>query len=682
MATRRERRILAATAVLAVGVPAGAAAWVRAARDALAARLTEAGGIEARIGGVDADLTGAIRITEVALGDLASAEALEAAVAMGSLLDGRLRADELRIDRPRVALRVDPDGDSDLARLARRLARIRDPDGSGLVAAAAGASPGLRRVLVARGALTAHVAGLGELAAEGVELVPDGGGVRLVTGRVRLRGTPGGASIAVDVSFARAAAEVALPAMRLGRVLAVGGAGTIGASGVSGMSEVIMLREVAAGRLAAGGPLERRGAIADGAAARPLAIDVAADLAVPIRGDRLPLRALAALAPAGLGLGDARATGAVAIRRRPGALELSADAAIDGLVVDHPAFAPAPTPLSGRVHGDATISRGAIAWTRGGLSLGAARLSTSGWLGRGAALAGRIDLQLAPAPCADLLAALPPELRGPLDGMALDGTLGARVRLAVDLGAPAGEGASIEHALEGGCRAAAEPPAADVTALAAAGEQQLIDGSRRRVGPGAPDHVALRALPRHVPAAFVAAEDARFFEHGGFDPGQIARSLELDLRERRPLRGGSTISQQLVKNAFLSQRRSLDRKLHEAVLAWRLEARLDKRQILERYLNVIELGPRVFGLGAAARHWFALPARELSVRQAAFLAALTSQPASMSRRVRRAGALDPESAERVDHVLRAMRAAGALTEAALEDARDAPLRLARSALRE
>ncbi len=673
MITRRERRILAATAVLAVGVPAGAAAWIRGATDALAARLTEAGGVEARIGGVDADLTGAVRLTGVALGELAAADAVEASVAMGSLLGGRLRADEVRVDGPRVALRLDPGGDSDLARLARRLMRrgLPAPDRSG---APRGGRPGLRRVLVARGALTARIAGVGELAAEGVELIPDAGGVRVITGPVRLRG--GSRGVAIDVSFARGAAEVALPEVRLGRVLAVGGTGT--AAGAAGAIE---LREVAAGRLGPRGTLELRADVVDGAVARPLAIDVAPGRALAIRAEGVPLRPLAALAPAGLDLARARASGTLTARRRGDALELSADGAIDGLAIDHPAFAAHPTPLAGRVRGDLTISRDAIAWTGGGLELGAARLSTSGWVRR-APLAGQLEVRLAPAPCADLLASVPPELRGPLDGMALDGSLGARARVAIDLAARPGEGASIEGALEGRCAASSEPPAADVTTLAADGEQQLLDGSRRRIGRGDPDHVALRALPAHVAAAFVAAEDARFFDHGGFDLAQIARSLEVDLRERRLVRGGSTISQQLVKNAFLSQRRSFDRKLHEAVLAWRLEARLDKRQILERYLNVIELGPRVFGLGAAARHWFGVPATELTVRQAAFLAALTSQPASMSRRVRRAAALDPESAERVAGVLRAMLAGRAIGPAAYEEAMAAPLELARSALRE
>ena len=239
---------------------------------------------------------------------------------------------------------------------------------------------------------------------------------------------------------------------------------------------------------------------------------------------------------------------------------------------------------------------------------------------------------------------------------------------------------TLDGAIAGGCRVDHEPPGADVAALAAPGDQQLADGTRARVGRGEPDYTALRGLPAHVTGAFVSAEDARFWTHGGFDLVQIARSLEIDLREGRLARGGSTISQQLVKNAFLSQRRSLDRKLHEAVLAWRLEARLDKKQILERYLNIIELGPRVFGVTAAARHWFGAAPRDLTVRQAAFLAAMTSQPASMSRRVRRAGGLDPDSAERVAVILRAMRRDGVITGDAYQAARHAPLGFAATAL--
>src|SRR5690606_15275140 len=141
-------------------------------------------------------------------------DAIEASIGMGSLLGGRLRADEVRVDGPRVAVRIDPDGDSDLARLARRLAR-RALDGPGRSGQAGGAgdpgrAPALRRILVARGALTAHVVGVGELAAEGVELIPEPGGVRVLAGPIRLRAAWGRGARAprVDVAFARGAAEL------------------------------------------------------------------------------------------------------------------------------------------------------------------------------------------------------------------------------------------------------------------------------------------------------------------------------------------------------------------------------------------------------------------------------------------------------------------------------------------
>ncbi|HET9993122.1 MAG TPA: biosynthetic peptidoglycan transglycosylase, partial [Kofleriaceae bacterium] len=167
----------------------------------------------------------------------------------------------------------------------------------------------------------------------------------------------------------------------------------------------------------------------------------------------------------------------------------------------------------------------------------------------------------------------------------------------------------------------------------------------------------------------------------GFDLTQIGKSFEIDLRDRKLARGGSTISQQLVKNAFLAQHRTLDRKIQEAILTWRLEARLAKKQILERYLNIIELGPHVFGIGAAARYWFGLPPQALDLRQAAFLAALTSEPTSMGRRVRHANGLDADSAARVDVILHAMYRDGWIDKTQLDHARDLPLHFATAALK-
>jgi len=673
----REHRTIAVTVLFAVGVPVGAACWVDARTDELAEQLGAAGGVPARIGAIDADLSGAIRLTDVAFGDLVSADAIEASVGMGSLLDGQLRADEIRVEGPHVAIRVDADGDSDLARLAHRLAARRTSRGSGQEQPSH-----VRRIVVAGGTLTARVAGLGELTADGVELVPDAGGVRVVTGPVRARGK--GSRIGVDLAFTRSAAELRLPQLRFGRVLAVGGAGTVTAlpGSDSRPHEALALRDLAAGRRIAGGPLEIRAVIDDSGVSRTVAVDVSpADFAVTVRGDRVPLRALASLAPSGLDVTDTHATGAVTLRRRlDHTVQLVADGKLDHLVIDHRTFATLPITVSTAVRAEVILSADAIAVPSATFALGAIELTANGWLRRGTPVSGQLDLQLASTSCAALLGSLPESLRGPLDGMGVTGSLGAHARLAIDLAAPAGEGTTLASSLTGRCVVTAEPPAADVMTLTAVSEQQLADGSRVRIGSGEPDWTPLRGLPSHIAGAFVSAEDARFWEHEGFDLHQIARSLEIDLREHRLARGGSTISQQLVKNAFLSQRRSFDRKLQEAILTWRLEDRLDKKQILERYLNIIELGPRVWGIGAAAKYWFGISARELSARQAAFLAALTSQPASMSRRVRRAGGLDPDSADRVSIVLRAMRRDGAIGGETYEAAKTSQLRFATTAV--
>jgi hypothetical protein len=403
---------------------------------------------------------------------------------------------------------------------------------------------------------------------------------------------------------------------------------------------------------------------------------------IAVRGDHVPLRAFAALAPRGLELDGAHATGSLEVRRDAARVVVDVDGALDGAALDHHVLAALPVPLAAQIRASVAISPEAIAVSRAAIELGAARWTASGWWRRGAPASGQVELSLATAACSDLLAALPAELRGPLDGMVLGGSLGGHLRVAVDLAAPAGDGVELSASITDGCTSEVEPPAADVARLAGPADQVFADGSRARIGKGEPGWAQLGQLPAHVTGAFVSAEDARFYDHAGFDLTQIARSLEIDLREHRLARGGSTISQQLVKNAFLSARRSFDRKLQEAILTWRLEARLDKKQILERYLNIIELGPRAFGLTAAARHWFGVAPRELSVRQAAFLAALTSEPSSMSRRVRRAGGLDPESAARVDVVLRAMRVGGVLDTAQLEAARSATLRFAPVALKQ
>ena len=292
----------------------------------------------------------------------------------------------------------------------------------------------------------------------------------------------------------------------------------------------------------------------------------------------------------------------------------------------------------------------------------------------GGAERAELAVELPETPCDEALAAVPVGLRTHLAGFDVDGTVRGSVALAFDRSNPGATDLDTTIDLSH-CRVAAEPALADPMKIARPFELSTPDGETVRVGDGA-DHVALGRLPRHVAGAFVAAEDARFFHHGGFDAEQIERSLGIDLDSGRLLRGGSTISQQLVKNVYLSPDRTVARKLEEAVLTWRLEARVDKRIILERYLDLIELGPGIRGIGAAARYWFAISPEKLGVRQAAFLAALTPAPRTLSRAVHESGGVDADLADRIDIVLRAMRVSRVIDRATYERARREPLHLA------
>jgi len=146
------------------------------------------------------------------------------------------------------------------------------------------------------------------------------------------------------------------------------------------------------------------------------------------------------------------------------------------------------------------------------------------------------------------------------------------------------------------------------------------------VGPRNPRWTPFGAVPAALKKAVVAAEDANFYAHEGVDYEAIREAIKEDLQKGRFVRGGSTITQQLAKNLFLSREKTLLRKVKEIVLARRMEDALSKQRILELYLNVVELGPMVYGIGHASRYYFGKPASALTVRECAFLASMLPGP--------------------------------------------------------
>ena len=138
--------------------------------------------------------------------------------------------------------------------------------------------------------------------------------------------------------------------------------------------------------------------------------------------------------------------------------------------------------------------------------------------------------------------------------------------------------------------------------------------------------VTLSRMSPFLVKAVMIAEDDKFWSHHGFDLGAIQKALEKDLEKGKLKVGGSTISQQLVKNLYLTPSKSPVRKLKETIITWRMERTLTKRRILELYLNVVEWGEGIFGAEAASQHYFGKPAASLTAEEAAKLAVILPNP--------------------------------------------------------
>ncbi|GMR16643.1 MAG: monofunctional biosynthetic peptidoglycan transglycosylase [Gammaproteobacteria bacterium] len=137
---------------------------------------------------------------------------------------------------------------------------------------------------------------------------------------------------------------------------------------------------------------------------------------------------------------------------------------------------------------------------------------------------------------------------------------------------------------------------------------------------------SFKNIPKHMIRALIVAEDARFYSHSGIDTDALQEVMEYNLSKKRFIYGGSTISQQTIKNIFLSPSRNPFRKWHEFVLTIGMERNLSKKRILSLYLNIAEFGRGIYGVNAAANYYWGIPASRLSVKQAVELAATLPAP--------------------------------------------------------
>jgi hypothetical protein len=262
-------------------------------------------------------------------------------------------------------------------------------------------------------------------------------------------------------------------------------------------------------------------------------------------------------------------------------------------------------------------------------TLGAIHLGASGVLDQQpdhVVAAFRFDVPM--AGCQSLLDSVPTALLPGLQGTSIAGMFAARGRFAFD--SRALDDLELGYQIEDRCRVVEVPPplARERYRQPFTHKIYLPDGSigTRTTGPGTPTWTALDQISPYMQVAVLTTEDGAFPHHHGFNHASIRASIIANLKARRFVRGASTITMQLAKNLFLSREKTLARKLEEVVLTDYLEQAFSKDELMELYLNIIEFGPAVYGIAAAADHYFGRTPAELSLAESLFLSSVLPAP--------------------------------------------------------
>ncbi|HVY45763.1 MAG TPA: biosynthetic peptidoglycan transglycosylase [Minicystis sp.] len=231
--------------------------------------------------------------------------------------------------------------------------------------------------------------------------------------------------------------------------------------------------------------------------------------------------------------------------------------------------------------------------------------------------------------CQAMLDSAPAGLVAKLRGMRFAGSFGIKGTVRFDT-ANLDRTYKVDWDVTNSCRVTDAPPDIAVERFSHAFRRTVYtpDGNPTQIesGPETPDWVPLSRISKFMAVAVQTTEDGAFQRHHGFDQEAIKNSIRENLRKMKFVRGASTISMQLAKNVYLDRTKNLARKLQEAVLTMYLEQELTKEQILELYLNVVEFGPMVYGIGPAARSYFNTTAADLSLGQALYISSIMPNP--------------------------------------------------------
>lgn len=273
-----------------------------------------------------------------------------------------------------------------------------------------------------------------------------------------------------------------------------------------------------------------------------------------------------------------------------------------------------------------------------------------------------VEAELPESRCEDALEAVPAGLFDRADEIELRGRIAARAKVHVDTSDP--EATELTFDVEDGCRFADMPAGVEADRFRRPFEQVTRGRGgevvhRFETGPGTPHWTPIEDVSPFFLQAVLAHEDAGFFAHSGFAVYAMESAIEKNLERERFAFGASTLTMQLAKNLFLTRDKTIARKLREAFYTWWLERHLDKREILELYVNIVEFGPRIFGVREAAAHYFGRQPLDLTPAGSVYLATLLPAPVTRSRQYDQ-GALWRSTEERFRFLLRHMERKGRL----------------------
>jgi hypothetical protein len=262
-------------------------------------------------------------------------------------------------------------------------------------------------------------------------------------------------------------------------------------------------------------------------------------------------------------------------------------------------------------------------------SVGAARATLHGGLRQTAEhLAAAFDFDFPTSSCQALLTSIPSALVPTVGGARMDGTISLRGRLAFDTQHL--DDLAFDFDVSDRCRLVDVPPELEKERFSRSFSHLVYSKKGEIVeettGPGTPAWAELDEISPYMQVAVLTTEDGAFFHHHGFNHTAIRRAVAANIKAHRFVRGASTITMQLAKNLFLSREKTLARKLEELVLADYLEQAFTKDEMIELYLNIIEFGPDLYGVTAAAEHYFARRPSELNLAECMFLSSILPNP--------------------------------------------------------